>query len=250
MMLEARQDEVEGCGDGHCQVTRILYPLFWKLLKGVCRSNDRLLRGSRINSLADTLSYADSYLPPTLPQFQLQHAPALYFFPPSTGPFASNSQDPVTYDFNRNGFEGQVLASSMSQTLGVKVPYSKPFPIKIFLIASTSIFFGICFIFVVIPKLNLNFSLSSGTKFLWMTISLATIVIMTSGYMFNSIRNTPFVGFSQGGKPEYFSGGFQSQYRAETQIVAGLCEYSGFLKLFFLSLQCPFLSLHFLFLEV
>lgn len=77
---------------------------------------------------------------------------------------------------------------------------------------------------LVLPKLNIQFSFLSGSKFLWMIISLATIVVMTSGYMFNSIRNTPFVGFGQGGTPEYFSGGFQSQYRAETQIVAALCE--------------------------
>ncbi len=54
------------------------------------------------------------------------------------------------------------------------------------------------------------------------------MIIFTSGHMWNSIRGAPYVAMGQGGKPEYFAGGFQSQYGVETQIVAAIYSLLAF----------------------
>lgn len=46
-----------------------------------------------------------------------------------------------------------------------------------------------------------------------------------SGYMWNQIRNAPFSGMSRDGKLEIISGGFQSQYQVESQVVGMLCKF-------------------------
>jgi len=49
------------------------------------------------------------------------------------------------------------------------------------------------------------------------------ILMFTSGYMFNSIRRTPFMQANGRGGFNYFAGGFQTQFAIESQIVAFLC---------------------------
>ena len=51
-----------------------------------------------------------------------------------------------------------------------------------------------------------------------------TILMFTSGHMFNSIRHTPFLQANGRGGFNYIAGGFQSQLGIETQIVAALCN--------------------------
>ncbi len=61
---------------------------------------------------------------------------------------------------------------------------------------------------------------------LWAGISLITILLFTSGHMFNHIRKVPYVAGNGRGGISYFAGGFQNQYGMETQIVAGMCEFN------------------------
>lgn len=60
---------------------------------------------------------------------------------------------------------------------------------------------------------------------LWAGISLITILLFTSGHMFNHIRKVPYVAGDGKGGISYFAGGFQTQFGMETQIVAGMCRY-------------------------
>ena len=59
---------------------------------------------------------------------------------------------------------------------------------------------------------------------LWAAISLITILLFTSGHMFNHIRKVPYVAGDGKGGISYFAGGFSSQYGLETQIVAAMCS--------------------------
>jgi oligosaccharyltransferase complex subunit gamma len=43
---------------------------------------------------------------------------------------------------------------------------------------------------------------------------------MCSGYMWNTIRQPPFIAMGRDGKPMYFAAGFQQQYGVETVVVA------------------------------
>ena len=58
----------------------------------------------------------------------------------------------------------------------------------------------------------------------WAAITLISILLFTSGHMFNQIRNVPYVAGDGHGGISYFASGFQNQYGLETQIVAAMCK--------------------------
>ncbi len=60
---------------------------------------------------------------------------------------------------------------------------------------------------------------------LWAGISLITILLFTSGHMFNHIRKVPYVAGNGQGGISYFAGGFSNQFGMETQIVAAICMF-------------------------
>lgn len=68
---------------------------------------------------------------------------------------------------------------------------------------------------------------------LWASVSLISILLFTSGHMFNHIRKVPYVAGDGHGGISYFAGGFQSQFGLETQIIAALCK----------NLRSPFLCI-------
>jgi hypothetical protein len=61
---------------------------------------------------------------------------------------------------------------------------------------------------------------------IWASISLVSILLFTSGHMFNHIRKVPYVAGDGKGGISYFAGGFQTQFGLETQIIAALCKSS------------------------
>lgn len=58
----------------------------------------------------------------------------------------------------------------------------------------------------------------------WAAISLITILLFTSGHMFNHIRKVPYVSGDGKGGITYFAGGFSNQFGLETQIIAAMCK--------------------------
>lgn len=62
---------------------------------------------------------------------------------------------------------------------------------------------------------------------IWASISLISILLFTSGHMFNHIRKVPYVAGDGKGGITYFAGGFQNQLGLETQIVAAICKFSS-----------------------
>jgi OST3 / OST6 family. len=65
------------------------------------------------------------------------------------------------------------------------------------------------------------------SRTVWAAITLISILLFTSGHMFNQIRNVPYVAGDGRGGIAYFAHGFQNQYGLETQIVAALCKFSS-----------------------
>lgn len=153
----------------------------------------------------------------------LQHAPALLYFPPTTGPRASGDGSPLTYDFNRAGFEAEDLANWLSQESKLAIGFEKPFPWETVLTFGTGAAAAGALILFAAPRLG---GLMRSSKIVWELMTLAVVIVMCSGYMWNQIRGAPWAGRGQNGKVEYFAGGFQNQYAAETQIVAAICEYA------------------------
>jgi len=64
----------------------------------------------------------------------------------------------------------------------------------------------------------------------WTTMSIIICLLMTSGFMWNQIRNPPFIAADPTTRqPVFFAGGFQNQHGIETQIVAllySICSYA------------------------
>jgi oligosaccharyltransferase complex subunit gamma len=65
---------------------------------------------------------------------------------------------------------------------------------------------------------------------LWATMSIVVCLLMTSGFMWNQIRQPPFIAADPHTRqPQLIAGGFQNQYGVETQIMAllyALCSYA------------------------
>lgn len=59
---------------------------------------------------------------------------------------------------------------------------------------------------------------------IWASISLVSVLLFTSGHMFNHIRKVPYIAGDGHGGISYFAGGFQNQFGLETQIIAAICE--------------------------
>lgn len=156
-------------------------------------------------------------------KLQLQTAPILFLFPPTTGPNAVANGQPIRMDFL-----GQQSAEGVHSWLLRQLPNDpeKPYPALkrpvnyTRIVVSITILIGL-FTFgtvaypYVLPVIQ--------SRNLWAAVSLIAILLFTSGHMFNHIRKVPYVTGSKG-KIVYFAGGFQNQYGMETQIVAAICK--------------------------
>jgi oligosaccharyltransferase complex subunit gamma len=156
-------------------------------------------------------------------KLQLQTAPVLLLYPPTTGPHASANAQPVRMDFLNSQSAEQTHNWIVRQLpSSPKVPYPKLVrPVNYTRIgASVTILIGLFTLGTVAYPYILPILQSRN---LWAAASLIAILLFTSGHMFNHIRKVPYVQGSKG-KIVYFANGFQSQYGMETQIVAAMCK--------------------------
>ncbi|SNX86261.1 related to OST3 - oligosaccharyltransferase gamma subunit [Melanopsichium pennsylvanicum] len=156
-------------------------------------------------------------------QFQLQHAPVLLTFPAPTNTNAV--PDHVNFDFSQLGFSASAVADHLNTLLGTNFKYKQPLNRKLITITVTGVIAVVGAIFFVGPHISQFFKSS---KPIWMLLCIGSMIVFTSGHMWNSIRGAPYIAMGPGGKPEYFAGGFQSQYGVETQIIAGIYSLLAF----------------------
>ncbi|GMF55946.1 unnamed protein product [[Candida] boidinii] len=55
---------------------------------------------------------------------------------------------------------------------------------------------------------------------IWKSLSIVIIVVFTTGYMFNQIRNTPYTRTDRNGNTSYINPTYNNQYGIETQIIS------------------------------
>lgn len=153
---------------------------------------------------------------------QLQTAPVLILFPPSTGPHAKNDGAPIRFDFSSGTNKAEPVHNWLTRQLS-SIPhpaFNRPIDFVRIAIITTGLLGAITFFSVAWPYLlpviqNRN---------LWAAVSLIAVLLFTSGHMFNHIRKVPYVAGDGRGGVSYFAGGFQNQFGLETQIVAGMCK--------------------------
>nr|KAJ3421020.1 oligosaccharyl transferase subunit ost3/OST6 [Polyrhizophydium stewartii] len=146
----------------------------------------------------------------------IQSVPLMFRFPPTEGPLAIQGQYDI-YDFNRHGMEAQPFVEFVEAKTGVKIPYSKPVDYTNAIISGVLLASAIIAGYLFWDQITRVFHIPH----LWLSGSWLMIVVMCGGYMWNTIRNPPFVG-QHNGQAHLISGGFQYQFGVETFIVAGL----------------------------
>ncbi|KAK4191095.1 hypothetical protein QBC35DRAFT_488162 [Podospora australis] len=205
-----------------CQLCREFQPE-WDLLSRSWTKGDKAGESRLIFGTLDFSDGRDIFM-----SLGLQTAPVLLLFPPTVGPHAAASPDPIRYDFSNGPQVAEVVHSWIARHLPDRPHPPIKRPINwVRWISTTVISLGsITAMFVawpyIIPVLQ--------SRNVWSAISLMLILLFTSGHMYNQIRKVPYVAGDGKGGISYFAGGFQNQYGLETQIVAaiyGLLSLAG-----------------------
>ncbi|KAF9264647.1 oligosaccharyl transferase subunit OST3/OST6 family [Marasmius fiardii PR-910] len=161
----------------------------------------------RDNHFFATLDFDEA--PTVFQQLGLTSAPVVYVYPPAQGPRApaNRGTGPSKYDFS-HGFEAGPLAESLSNHTPIPIPYKEPFDwARVVTFASVVLGLALIVRFVA-PVLQ--------SRWTWAAITVITMLIMTGGYMFTRIRNSPYTG----GDGNWIAGGYQNQFGQEVQVVA------------------------------
>ncbi|RKF61572.1 Magnesium transporter protein 1 [Erysiphe neolycopersici] len=148
----------------------------------------------------------------------LQSAPVLMLFQPTQGAHSIPDAPPARLEFTN----GQAHAWIVSHFDGRSYPrFQRPINLQRLGVTIITIFAIITVLAVtwsyVLPILM--------SRNIWAAISLISIILFTSGHMFNHIRKVPYVSGNGQGGISYFAGGFSSQFGLETQIIAAICEF-------------------------
>ncbi|KAH8727970.1 hypothetical protein GQ44DRAFT_677132 [Phaeosphaeriaceae sp. PMI808] len=198
-----------------CELCRNFQPE-WDLLgkswtKGDKNADGRLLFG--------TLDFVDGKN--TFQSLMLQTAPILLYFHPTIGPNAKVDSQPVRFDFTN----GPQTAEQIHTWISRQVPADAPKPRisrPINWVKIISVTVSVLGVFTLLAVAWPYITPVLQNRNLWAAFSLITVLLFTSGHMFNHIRKTPYVQGDGKGGISYFAGGFSNQFGLESQIIAGI----------------------------
>ncbi|ORZ18679.1 hypothetical protein BCR42DRAFT_411396 [Absidia repens] len=154
-------------------------------------------------------------------QLAIQTAPNVFYFPPSA---TGDNKEPIKYDLSRNGFAAEPLAEFIKHQSGISFNVTRPFDYGQF-IAKVILGLGVL---ATIKLVYRHFAFILFHKNTWAAITIVTVIVMTSGHMFNRIRNTPYAMPGPNGQLSYVANGFSSQFGIETQLVASIYAVLAF----------------------
>ncbi|KAK1236532.1 oligosaccharyl transferase subunit ost3/OST6 [Marasmius sp. AFHP31] len=146
--------------------------------------------------------------PTVFQQLGLTSAPVVYVYPPAQGPRAASGKTaPSKYDFS-GGFDAGPLAESLSRHTPVPIPYRDPFDWA-GLITGVAGLLGLALLVRFVGPIFQN-------RWTWAAVTIITSLVMTGGYMFTRIRQSPYTG----GGGNWIAAGYQNQFGQEVQVVA------------------------------
>ncbi|KAF7337098.1 hypothetical protein MVEN_02147400 [Mycena venus] len=171
----------------------------------VARAWSKVPQVHRDSHFFGLVDFVDS--PRVIRSLGLQSAPTLYNYPPTEGPRATGKSDFWAYDFTANGFEPAPLAERLSKATPIPIPYSAPFAWDRWGTITAGL-------------LALGVALRLGSPILlsvwpWAISTIVVSLVMTSGYMFTRIRESPWMGRDGG----WIVPGTQNQFGREVQLV-------------------------------
>lgn len=161
-------------------------------------------------------------------QLGLTSAPILYLYPATYGPTAkpgAEKSDPIRYEFTPTPNQAEPVASFIGKHSTCSVIVQRPVDYTKPILFLTSFALGSLVLALALPWLLPLLTHPT----LWAILSLIAILIFISGYMFNHIRRTPYVGRNhQTGAPNYIAGGFSTQFAVESQIIGLVYAFLSF----------------------
>lgn len=196
-------------------------------------------------------------------QLGLQSVPALYFHPPTLGPYAAASSEPARFEFTSGSvIFFRLLPAPVHFFLFLSAPYTgfaiggrrdadsrlpitstpsaeriqawlarhmpdRPHPEirrPINLMRWTSTITILLGVFTLLFTARPYVLPIVQSRSVWAAATIIAILLFTSGHMFNHIRSVPYVASDGRGGITYFARGFQNQFGLETQIIAALCK--------------------------
>jgi oligosaccharyltransferase complex subunit gamma len=150
--------------------------------------------------------------------FQLNNIPKVYYFPPTSHPGPNNFlSEFVDYQFYQ-GVHSELLKSWITELTGHKINLHIPVDYSSIVKIAVLTFL----VFVVGYKFASNIVRFFISKTLWTGVSVISVLLLTTGYMFNQIRSTPYLREFENGQIQYFAPGQQNQWGVETQILSFL----------------------------
>ncbi|BCR92329.1 OST3/OST6 family protein [Aspergillus chevalieri] len=196
-----------------CILCRELQPE-WEL---IAQSWNKGSKPDELKLLFGTLDFIHGKA--TFQKLMLQTAPVLLVFPPTVGPFARVDDTPFRFDFT-GPMSADQLYTWINRHLpeGPKPPLVRPVN-YVRLVSAITLSMGAVTLFTVLSPYVLPIVRNRN---IWAAISLISILLFTSGHMFNHIRRVPYVVGDGKGGISYFAGGFQTQFGMETQIIAAI----------------------------
>ncbi|RJE23649.1 oligosaccharyl transferase subunit gamma [Aspergillus sclerotialis] len=158
-------------------------------------------------------------------KLMLQTAPVLLLYPPTVGPFAKVDPTPLRFDFS-GPISADQIYSWINRHLpdGPKPPLVRPINYTR-LVSAVTVLMGIVTLFTALSTYILPIVQNRN---LWAAASLISILLFTSGHMFNHIRKVPYVIGDGKGGISYFASGFTNQFGMETQVIAAIYAVLSF----------------------
>eukprot|EP00835_Amoeboradix_gromovi_P004954 NODE_424_length_8864_cov_0.190188.p3 type:complete len:230 gc:universal NODE_424_length_8864_cov_0.190188:8725-8036(-) len=169
---------------------------------------------------ADHMVYAKvdiSKVPSFASRMKIESAPRIFLFNQQV---VKRLGDAHFYAFSIEHFDEEKLVKFISRYGNFSFSYTKTIPKK-------QLFFGLLAAFGVTIGGALLWPLISklfGNPRIWMALTVAAVLVFTSGHLFVQMRGMPEHGRNEDGTKQMIAPGFQSQYGYEARLVAGLCN--------------------------
>lgn len=147
-------------------------------------------------------------------RYQIQQVPKLYLYRP-TNDSTKLETGFIEYPF-REGDNMQGLIDFIEQETGKKIDLKVPVNYEQLALTVVTLLITLA----VTIKFRGTVLEISKSKILWSLASVVAILLLISGYMFNTIRGSPYMGYS--GPYDFFLEGQQNQYGIETNFVSSV----------------------------
>lgn len=113
-----------------------------------------------------------------------------------------------------SGFDAAPLAQVISRSTPIPIPYTEPIDWIRLLVTATAAL-GMILVLRFISPLVQN-------KWAWAAITVVTILVMNSGFMYARIRGVPYTGPNG----QWIAAGYQNQFGQEVHVIAFICVSS------------------------